>query len=118
MDKTQPEVGELAVNPPRFTVLKYDRDRLIDYHKTKCFYVYTEEDTCFDCGVAKKNIFGYYRGEPDEEAMMKIAKQIYKDMDPEEFEKQVKVYKYTIVYDNGWSKTVHEAEEFELEDVD
>lgn len=80
----------------------------------KCFYVYHEEDACFDCGVAKKEIFGYYRGEPSEAAMMKIAKQIYKDLDPEEFEKRVSVYKYTIVYDNGWSKTVHEAEEFEL----
>lgn len=118
MDKTQPEVGEFAVNPPGFTVLKYDRDRLIDSHKTKCFYVYSEGDPCFDCGVAEKNIFGYYLGVPDEAAMMKIAKQIYKDLDPEEFEKHVTVTKYTIIYDNGWSKTVHEAESFELEDVD
>lgn len=80
----------------------------------KCFYVYTEEDACPDCGVALKEIFGYYRGEPNEAVMMKIAKQIYKDLDSEEFEKQVKVYKYTIIYDNGWYKTVHEAEEFEL----
>ena len=49
--------------------------------------------------------------------MMKIAKQIYKDLDTEEFEKQVSAYKYTIIYDNGWSKTVHEAEEFELKDI-
>lgn len=86
----------------------------------KCFYVYTytEEDAWFDAGVIyKKNIFEYYRGEPNEAVMMKIAKQIYKDMVPEEFEKQVKVYKSKIVNDNGWHKTVHEAEEFELKDI-
>ena len=84
----------------------------------KCFYVYTEEDACLGFSeYAEKKILGYYRGEPTEAAMMKIAKKIYKDLDPEEFEKQVSVYKYTIVYDNGWSKIVHEAEEFELEDV-
>ena len=86
----------------------------------KCFYVYTytEEDVWFDAGVIyKKNIFEYYRGEPNEAVMMKIAKQIYKDMDPEEFEKQVKVYKSTIINDNGWHKTVHEAKEFELKDI-
>ena len=86
----------------------------------KCFYVYTytEEDACFGCGVMNENnICGYYRGEPNEAVMMKIAKQIYKDMDPEEFEKQVKVYKSTIINDNGWHKTVHEAKEFELENI-
>ena len=72
---------------------------------------------CDECGVSKKDIFGYYRGEPNEAVMMKIAKQIYKDLDPEEFEKQVKVYKSTIVYDNGLWKTVYEAEEFELKDI-
>lgn len=33
------------------------------------------------------------------------------------FEKQVKVYKSTIINDNGWHKTVHEAKEFELKDI-
>ena len=86
----------------------------------KCFYVYiyTEEDAWFDRVIYKKNISGYYRGEPNEVVMMKIAKQIYKDLDPEQFEKHVTVTKHTIIYDNGWHKTVHEAEEFELEDVD
>lgn len=52
----------------------------------KCFYVYTytEEDAWFDRVIYKKNIFGYYQDEPNEAVMMKIAKQIYKDMDPEE----------------------------------
>lgn len=68
-------------------------------------------------GVAEKEIFGYYRGEPDEAVMTRIAKKIYNDLDPEEFEKQVTVTKYAIIYDNRWSKTVHEAEEFELEDI-
>ena len=83
----------------------------------KCFYVYSEDDACFDCGVAEKKVFGYYRGDPTEAVMMKIAKKIYKNLDPEKFEKQVRVSKYVIVYNNGWSKTIHEAEEFELEDV-
>ena len=83
----------------------------------KCFYVYSEGDACFDCGVAEKEIFGYYRGEPTEAAMMKIAKQIYKDLDPEQFEKNVTVTKYVIIYNNGWNKTIHEVEEFELEDI-
>ena len=49
--------------------------------------------------------------------MMKIAKQIYKDLDPEQFEKNVTVTKYVIIYNNGWNKTIHEVEEFELEDI-
>ena len=86
----------------------------------KCFYVYvyTEEDACFGCGVmSENNICGYYRGEPDEAVMMRIAKKIYKDLDSEEFEKHVTVSKYMIIYNNGWKKTIHEVGNFELEDV-
>ena len=110
MSKEQAEIGG-------YTVLKYDRDALIDFHRMKCFYVFSEKDACFDCGVAEKKIFGYYRGEPDEAVMTRIAKKIYNDLDSEEFEKQVTVTRCAIIYDNGWSKTIHEAESFELEDA-
>lgn len=53
----------------------------------KCFYVYTEDDACFDCGESRKNIVGYYKGELTEEKMKKIARKIFKDMTDEEFEK-------------------------------
>lgn len=83
----------------------------------KCFYVYTEEEACFDCGVKEKNIFGYYRGEPNAVVMMRIAKKIYKDLDPEQFEKHVTVSKYMIIYNDGWNKVIHQVKKFELEDI-
>ena len=85
----------------------------------KCFYVYTEDDACFDCGESRKNIVGYYKGELTEEKMKKIARKIFKDMTDEEFEKEVIVWKYDIIWKvDGYTKMDYQVEEFELEDVD
>ena len=85
----------------------------------KCFYVFTEDDACFDCGEATKNIVGYYKGEPSEEKMMKIARKIFKDLSDEEFKNEVTVGKYAIIWRNdSYNRMYYQVEEFELEDID
>ena len=85
----------------------------------KCFYVYTEDDHCFDCGEGTKNIVGYYKGELSEEKMMKIARKIFKDLSDEEFEHDVTVGKYAIIWRNdSYERMYYQVEEFELENID
>ena len=48
--------------------------------KTTGFYVYNEEDTCFDCGRADKNIIGWYKGSPTKEKMQKIAEKQFEEL--------------------------------------
>lgn len=80
----------------------------------KGFYVYVEEDTCFDCGRSERNILGWYKGEPDKKTLTKIAKSyVEKGIIPYE-ESQLAVFTGRIIAE----QTVYEAETFTLNEVE
>lgn len=93
----------------------------------KGFYIYVEEDTCFDCGRSDRNVLGWYKGEPDKETLTKIAKSyIEKGVIPYE-ESQLTVCAGRIIAEKtlyeGPHKvfsvqTMYETEKFVLNEVE
>ena len=80
----------------------------------KGFYIYFEEDTCFDCGRSERNILGWYKGEPDNETLTKIAKAyVEKGIIPYE-ESQLAICDGRIIAE----QTVYETETFTLNEVE
>ena len=87
-------------------------------NSVKGFYVYVEEDACFDCGRSDRNILGWYKGEPDKETLEKIAKSyVEKGVIPYD-ESQLAVYDGRVFADNGFAKTLYETETFTLAEVE
>jgi len=82
------------------------------------FYVYFVEYTCFDCGQEDKTILGWYKGELNKETLTKIAKSYVKNNVIPYKENQLTVTDWSIIADNGFSKTVYETEAFTLKEVE
>ena len=93
----------------------------------KGFYVYVEEDTCFDCGQGDKNILGWYKGEPDKETLTKIAKAFVKNEVIPYEESQLTICDGRIIAEKTLyegphktfsEQTVYETETFTLNEVE
>lgn len=87
---------------------------------TKCFYVYFEDPSCPDCGVAERHILKFYQGVPDKEKMRKAAREILKNIPEEEFAEgtgTVTVDDNKIICEYYSEKEVYETEVVDVEEI-
>ena len=86
----------------------------------KGFYLYNEDEPCFDCGESHREILGFYAGSPDKSIMLKLARKQFSHLTDEQFAKQVEVTDWSFHF-TGNVYNRHEdwyyTEEFELKEA-
>lgn len=89
--------------------------------KIKGFCLYYEHHYCFECDEAHREVIGWYKGEPNRETLMKLARKLcYRhliDLNDEDWNSKVTVTDSQIIIKTPMDKIHYKTDEFELEDV-